>query len=225
MEKNAYGSSKEIIHLLVDGNKFTITKGYTGKFEVGMYFEDRKIVGVSTIEALKEGVVKGEFGIKLKDPTNPAWESYVDSVSMNKCFSEFKHISTLCMYVSGTIGVQVFTLSDQASSGCLLKVSSPYNIFISILRLLVGKPSIYESIKFIPVHQEKIQEKLLLLRKYTYGDLFQHDMGWARNIKIIDLITAYLNKTPFAGVSNSELCHVIQQISDILNRDIFYGEN
>ena len=225
LEKNAFGLQKEFIKLFVDGNKFTITKGYTGKFEVSMYYEERKIVGISTIEATKEGVVKGEFGIKLKDPSNPDWEHYVEDVAVNKCFAEFKHISSLCIFVAAVIGVQVLTLSDQASSGCLLSVSIPFNIFISILRLMVGKPSIYESIKFRPLFPDVLHKKISIVQNYTYGELIKSDVSWAKNIKLIDLINAYINKIPIAGITNIEMCHVIQQISNILNTDIYYGNS
>lgn len=222
-EKNSYGATKEVVKISLDGNFFTVTKGYAGKFEVAMYHEDRKIVGVSTIEKTKEGLVKGEFGIKLKDPQNPEWEKYVEKVVANKCFAEFKNISNLCITVASLLGVQIFTLSDQASAPCLL-VSTPFNIFISILRLMVGKPSLYESIGFRPLHFEKLKGEISKFRDYTYGFLVKdRKVPWAIDMKIVDLIQLYMDKKFIT--TKEEMCFVVYQIAEILNRSIYYGDN
>lgn len=222
-ERNPYGMAKETMKLNVDGNKFVITKGYTGKFEVGMYSGERKIIGISTIEETKDRMIKGEFGIKLKDPRNPEWKNFVEEVVAKKCMAEFKIISNICISMSAIIGVQILTLSDQASSGCLL-VDTPFNIFISILRLMVGKPSLYESISFYPIHDNELQIKLMKARELTYGEL-TGSKTWAKDILLIDLIHAYLQKNvPFA-ISSGEFCALIQEISEILNKSIYYGEN
>ncbi len=223
-----------LLHVCLDTvpclpKKFTIVRGFAGKYEVAMYSGSNKIIGINNIETDHKAplpILRGEYGIKLKDKGDH-WQQYVDDViSGDKYFGDFKNISNLCILTAALLGVEKFTLSDQATSGCLVDAKFGTNIYLTILRLLVGKLSLYSSIGFVHTKPDEIRLYFEKVSQMTYKELLGADAEeqykFLHNVPLHIIVKNYLEVNPSLPVN---ICNFMEHLTKYINTAVYYNNS
>ena len=227
---NSYGTTKETIIIIINNLPFTLVKGFTGMYSIGLYHGENQYISVGNINYNKaKNLIIGDYAVRLKT-ADPKWNHILVSIlgKGNTELVSFKSLNTIIVSICGAMGVQMLRLTDQATGQCrLLPEEYNDNVYISPVRLLIDKKSLYEGVGFIPDPEfsQAIKKYIDSIKSLTYGQFLGKDILYPRlaDLLIFDLAKAYDLAITYDTLPLPDMCKIISQISNVINKNIYYA--